>query len=410
MVRFLNCETVDSISSNQMFILHIFPKMRNNRKSSNNYVISWRKIFMKKVMMKKSSTAQKAVLAAICFACALSVSACGKRDNRNENKDPVTGADQSQTNESGSSEGGGETGSGAANGDYSEFDAMIGDENTDPNSIMDYINTNIAGAAVSDVRNFFSGLLNFRDDIRDIDFTRLEDSRQYMPEDMIAFTELMRLEGDTPSMIMSDEENRKTINMTLSEMLERARLFEQHLEKFPNEASSEAAARMYEEIATNAISGGYNKAEGVEHYYKGDTSDTINKEALTYYQQFVDANPNSNLANVVKEYINVLQTNNFKINDSIEEFYRGLHGRFNVANLTNSNNTNAGQTGNNNTTSGSTGTVNGGINNTIEGNSTENGTMENKNTESSSVEGSTNNTTKNNAGAVDTVIQGTVNK
>jgi len=396
----------------KMFILHIFPKMRNNRKSSNNYVISWRKKFMKKIILKKGSTAQKAVLAAICFACALSVSACGKRDNRNENKDPVTGADQSQTNESGSSEGGGETGSGAANGDYSEFDAMIGDENTDPNSIMDYINTNIAGAAVSDVRNFFSGLLNFKDDIRDIDFTRLDDSRQYMPEDMIAFMELMRLEGDTPSMIMSDEENRKTINMTLSEMLERARLFEQHLEKFPNEASSEAAARMYEEIATNAISGGYNKAEGVEHYYKGDTSDTINKEALEYYQQFVDANPNSNLANVVKEYINILQTNNFKLNDSMEEFYRGLHGRFNVANLTNSNNAGAGQTGNGNAT---TGTVNGGINNTTEGSATENSTsqnstMENGNTENSSVEGSTNNTAKNNAGAVDTVIQGTVNK
>lgn len=31
---------------------------------------------------------------------------------------------------------------------------MIGDENTDPNSIIDYINTNIAGAAVSDVKNF----------------------------------------------------------------------------------------------------------------------------------------------------------------------------------------------------------------------------------------------------------------
>ena len=145
---------------------------------------------MKKAILKKGSTAQKAILAAVCFACALSVSACGKRDNRNENKDPITGADQSQTNESNSSE----TGSGAANGDYSAFDAMIGDENTDPNSIMDYINTNIAGAAVSDVRNFFSGLLNFRDDIRDIDFTRLEDSRQYMPEDMIAFMELMRLE------------------------------------------------------------------------------------------------------------------------------------------------------------------------------------------------------------------------
>ncbi len=366
---------------------------------------------MKKAILKKGSTAQKAILAAVCFACALSVSACGKRDNRNENKDPITGADQSQTNESNSSE----TGSGAANGDYSAFDAMIGDENTDPNSIMDYINTNIAGAAVSDVRNFFSGLLNFRDDIRDIDFTRLEDSRQYMPEDMIAFMELMRLEKGTPSMIMSDEENRKTINMILSEMLERARLFEQHLEKFPNEVSSEAAARLYEEIATNAISGGYNKAENVEHFYKGDTSDTISKEVLAQYQQFVDANPNSNLANVIKEYINILQTNDFKLNDNVEEFYRGLHERLDVRNVTNGNNINAGQTGNN-TTSGNTGTVNGGINNTTEDNATENGTlqnnstMENENTENSSVEGSTDNTAKSNAGAVDTVIQGTVNK
>ena len=59
--------------------------MRNNRKSSNNYVISWRKRFMKKIILKKGSTAQKAAFAAVCFACALSVSACGKRDNRNEN-------------------------------------------------------------------------------------------------------------------------------------------------------------------------------------------------------------------------------------------------------------------------------------------------------------------------------------
>ena len=167
---------------------------------------------MKKVIVKKSVTTQKAMLAAVCFACALSVSACGKRDNRNENKDPITGADQSQTNESNSNEGGSEAGSGVANGDYSEFDTMIGDKNTDPNSIMDYINTNIAGAAVTDVKNFFSGLLSFGDDIRNIDFTRLEDSRQYMPEDMIAFMDLMRLEGDTPSMIMSDKENRKTVD------------------------------------------------------------------------------------------------------------------------------------------------------------------------------------------------------
>ena len=298
-----------------------------------------------------------------------------------------------------------------AGGDHSEFDAMIGDKNTDPNTIINYINTNIAGAAVSDVKRFFTGLLSFGDDIRNIDFTGLEDSRQYMPEDMIAFMDLMRLEGDTPSMIMSDKENRKVINMTLSEMLERALLFEQHLEKYPNEVSSEAAARMYEEIATNAISGGYNRTEGVEHYYKGDTNDTIDQKALQYYQQFADANPDSNLGKIVKEYINVLQTNDFKINDSMEEFYRGLQGRFDVSHLrTNGINEgqlnstgNAGTAGTGNNSTGNAGTAGTGNNST--GNAGTAGT-ENNSTGNAGTAGTENNGTGN-AGTAGTENNGT---
>ncbi len=332
------------------------------------------------ILNRKCSTVRKAVLAALCVICALSVSACAKRDNRNENRDPITGADQSQTNESGS-EGASEGGSDTANGDHSEFDAMINDEDTDPNSIINYINTNIVGAAESDVKRFFTGILSFGDDIRNIDFTGLEDSRPYMDDDMIAFMDLMRLERDTPSMIMSDEENRKMINMSLAEMLERARLFEQHLEKYPDATSSEAAARIYEEIATNAISGGYDRAEGVEHFYKGSANDAIDETVLQYYQQFVEANPNSNLGKVVAEYINVLRTNDFKINDSVEEFYRGLHGRFNVSNLTTSG-TNPGQSNGTETGNGNTGTTVTGNNNTGTAGTTEtgNGNTGNNNT------------------------------
>lgn len=340
---------------------------------------------MKKILIKekpvntRKSITHRAVLTAVCLTCALSITACGKRSNTNQNKDPLTGVDQSQTNESGSSDGanenGTEGGSGAAAGDYSDFDAMIGDENTDPNSIIDYINTNIAGAAMNDVKNFFKGLLGFGSDVRDIDFTRLEDSRQYMPEDMIAFMELMRLEGDTPSMAMSNEENRKVINMTLSEMLERALLFEQHLAKYPNDTSSDAAARLYEEIATNAISGGYNRTEGIEHYYKGETNDVVDREALQYYQQFAEANKDSNLGRIVAEYINVLQSNDFKINDTMEEFYRGLHDRLDVKNIshtgTNTQNTNANGTDNNGTNANGTNSTNPGGADTNGGNATD---------------------------------------
>ena len=362
---------------------------------------------------RKSSATRKAAIMAVCLVCAFSVSACGKRSNTNQNKDPLTGMDQSQSNENNTDDGGNEDsntedGSGAEAGDYSEFDAMIGDENTDPNSIIDYINTNIAGAAISDVKNFFTGLLSFGDDVRNIDFTRLEDSRQYMSEDMIAFMDLMRLEGDMPSMAMSNEENRKVINMTLSEMLERALLFEQHLAKYPNDTSTDAASRLYEEIATNAISGGYNKTEGVEHYYKGDTNDVVDRESLQYYQQFAEANKDSNLGKIVAEYVNVLQTIDFKINDAMEDFYRGLHERLDIENLRNTNvNTNNSQTdGTNNNGTDNNGTNNNGTNN----NGTDNNGTNNNGTNNNGTDNNGTNTAQNSTNAADTVIQGTVSR
>ena len=80
--------------------------------------------------------------------------------------------------------------------------------------------------------------------------------------------------------------------------------------------------------------------------------------------------PNSNLGKVVAEYINVLRANDFKINDSVEEFYRGLHGRFNVSNLTTSG-TNPGQSNGTETGNGNTGTTvtgNGNTGTTVTGN------------------------------------------
>lgn len=307
-----------------------------------------------KVIKKKSVLKKIAVTTAVTCAVALSITACGKKDKVNDNQDPLTGqtSQSPESTQEGSGDGNsGENGDGASNdgsdsGDFSEFDAMIGDEGTDPNNIMDYINTNIVSAGAADVERFFSGILSFGDDIRNIDFTGLNESRQYMPEDMVAFMDLMKLENETPSMAMSDEENRKVINMTLSEMLERALLFEKHLEKYPNHVTTDAASRLYEEIATNAISGGYNSAEGVAHFYKGDTDDVVDKESLQYYKKFADANPDSNLGKLVKDYITMLESNQFQINGAMEDFYMGLHGRLNVRNQNGSNgNTGAGQNG-----------------------------------------------------------------
>ncbi len=273
--------------------------------------------------MKNKLLKNKLFVTTAAMICALSISACGSNDNANENQDPMNNEGMTQTEEM-TSETATENGT-----DNGEFDRIL-NESTESNDVIDYINTNIVDAGVEDVERFFTGLFNFGDNIRDIDFTRLNDSKQHMPEDVIAFMDLMQLEAETPSITMAEGENRNTINMTLSEMLDRALLFEQHIVRYPDNVSTEAAGRLYEEIATAAITGGYDKEQGVEHYYKGETADEIDREALQYYQQFAQAHPDSNLGIIVKEYIAVLEANDFKINETVEEYYKSLGQKLDI--------------------------------------------------------------------------------
>lgn len=254
-----------------------------------------------------------------CFAM---LTACGRMNE--ENQDPLTGQEQTTEIETESVPLNDQVGMG------DEFNNLLNQPN-DSNGVIDYINTNIGTAMADDVDRFFTGLLGYGDNIRDIDFSRLEESRQHMPEDMVAFVDLMKLESEAPSMKMSNTENRMEIGLTLSEMLERALLFEKHIEKYPNHVTTEAATKLYEEIATHAITGGYDKTAGVEHYYKGETADVVDKEALTYYQQFAEANPDTRLGQVVKEYTTLLQENNFQLNEKVEDFYYSLHQRLKPA-------------------------------------------------------------------------------
>lgn len=313
------------------------------------------------VIMKK-----KLVLLALGISCSILVVGCG----RNKTEDPLTG--EEMTNEQITEEP-------VAMDDNvidRDFDTVLGTA-TSPTEIIDYINTNIVGAAETDVRRFFEGLFNFGDNIRDIDFAALEESRQHMPEDMIAFMDLMRLERDTPSLVMSNENDRMEIGLTLSEMLERALLFEEHIKKYPDNASTQAAERLYEEIMTAAISGGYDRVNNIPHYYQGETEDVVDEKSIQYYEQFAEANPDTVTGQIVKDYVQVLKDNKFKLNETVEEFYRNIATRLQEV-------TNHSATGNttingNNTTDGANTTGSGVTNGTTNGTNGNNVTTNNGN-------------------------------
>lgn len=259
------------------------------------------------------------LLGALC--CAF-LASCGNNNTGNEGKDPLTGEELSSTVMEENTDAVADETHTTESGD--EFDRLLRNPN-DVGGVVGYITDNIATATEGEITRFFHGLFHYGDDLRSIDYTQFDESKQYLPEDMIAYMELMKLENQSPSMRMSDEENRKVIGLTLSEMLERALLFEQHIAKYPNALSTEAASMMYEEIATHAITGGYDPSNGIEHYYQGNSADVVDEESIRYYQQFADANPDSRLAGIVKEYITLLRENNFRINEEIEAFYKGLY-------------------------------------------------------------------------------------
>lgn len=265
---------------------------------------------------------KKLIMSILCVTCCVSLASCGNNKKGNEGKDPLTGQtlEQSQETES-TQEYMNENGT---TNSMNDFDQVINDAN-DVGDVVTYVAGNLANATETEARRMFEGLFGYGDDIRDIDYTKFDENRAYLTEDMIAFLELMKLEREAPSMVMSDTENRKVIGLTLSEMLERALLFEKHIEKYPDAISTEPASRMYEEIATHAISGGYDKTNGVAHYYQGQTADVIDQESLKYYQQFAEANAETRLGKIVQEYIGVLQQNNFQINENVENFYHGLY-------------------------------------------------------------------------------------
>lgn len=354
---------------------------------------------------------KKIVMLLMGMTCCAMLAACG--NNGNQGKDPLTGQEQSSQENTGINEEPIAEGNGTA-GTRAEFDTMVAND-TEPSGIINYINTNIGTAAKEDVEYFLGGLLNFGNDVRDIDFTKLEESRQYMPEDMIAFMDLMKLERESPSMVMSNEENRKVIGLTLSEMLERGLLFEQHLDKYPDNVTTEAATRIYEEIATAAITGGYDRTQGIAHYYQGENANTIDQESLKYYQQFAEANPDTRLGKLVAEYIKVLQDNQFQINDAMEEFYQNInHWLRPVVNddVTNTDVNNNNTNGTNGTTTNNGTANNGTANNGTTTNGTANNTANNaSNSNARNAAGTTNNAnTGNTTGVNNTTTTGVGNR
>lgn len=190
-----------------------------------------------------------------------------------------------------------------------------------PDNIMDYINQHIAEASETEKEDYILGLCHVTDDMTEIDFSKLTPSAKWLPEDMNHFITIMEQEYQNPveadGMIMAP----------IPELLERALQFEEHRAQYPDGITSPLAADLYEERMNAAIAGGYSKNMQTPSQYLNDEGTRIAPLLMDSYTNFVDAHPDSHTAEVVKEYLDLLDHSGGAIDDAVEEFYENLWQR-----------------------------------------------------------------------------------
>lgn len=188
----------------------------------------------------------------------------------------------------------------------------------DPDAVMDYINQHIAGASEIDKEDYILGLCRMTDDLTEIDFSRLAPSAEWLPEDMNHFIAIMEQEYQNP--VSADG----IIMAPIPELLERALQFEEQKNLYPDGITAPIAAELYEERMNAAIAGGYSKNMQTPSQYLNDEGTRIAPLLLDSYTNFVDAYPDSHTAEVVKEYLELLEHSGGAIDDAVEEFYENL--------------------------------------------------------------------------------------
>ena len=107
-------------------------------------------------------------------------------------------------------------------------------------------------------------------------------------------------------------------------VLSEALTLERQLAQISDVEERQRLETLYENVVTEAITGGYDPLSGKTNGYADRDSSSIDPKTVDYYRDFVNGNGKSRTAELAEEYIRVLEEQGFEINETVEAYYKSF--------------------------------------------------------------------------------------
>ena len=129
------------------------------------------------------------------------------------------------------------------------------------------------------------------------------------------YSTLLALEEEKPA---TTEEG---IQITLSELLDRCLKYEEHMQKYPEGSTYRDAYYNYKTLITAAVTGGYHEEPETMNYYVNVDGEHLDGHAIDEYTNFSTVNPNTLTAEILTDYMKLIEENKKELNEQVTGFY-----------------------------------------------------------------------------------------
>lgn len=183
--------------------------------------------------------------------------------------------------------------------------------------IVDFIDENIEKVDKENAEIMVISLDDFLSSRRismEEDYALLSKYKAYVSMEMKSYLNL--LEKETSNSFTDGEK----LNLKLEEILDRGLAAEKHLQNFPKGKKTDIIYDLYREYIKASIVG-----MGNQYIFAEEGSSTIKKEYLDTYKIFMENNKDTKTANILLQYIDLLEKNQNNMNsEEIIKFYDDL--------------------------------------------------------------------------------------
>ena len=113
----------------------------------------------------------------------------------------------------------------------------------------------------------------------------------------------------------------ESLGLPLTAQLKQVLELEEQLEGKLSAKEQARVRALYEALLVDAVTGGYDREQGITNRYAKEGGRYLDQRMADYYRDFVSANGDSRTAVILKEYLQILEGNDLRVDSQVLDFY-----------------------------------------------------------------------------------------